>query len=345
MLTHHNYFEIEADTHYDLGLRTGELFGNFMRQSLEIAKQDAAWPATLDSARAYVGVTAMVFPQLIEEVHGYAEGARVCFEEAWTLLMEDELSDAPNEKCTTIITNKGSLIAHNEDWEMDEKESICVLRKTIAGLSILELFYMNTLGGNAISINSHGFVQAVNSLVPTDEQIGVPRNVIARWLSQTKNPESDFWTLSRLPRSSGYHHSIVNRTGHIWSIECTAKRQVLTKPRAPFVHTNHFLTELASYEGEDSLRGTQARYRCAWQNVRDWMPVADIEKLAEDTSEGNEQSIFNDRTIGRMVVDFAHMTANIWLRREDEKGWVAYPLDLVSTSRVTRSGATNANKL
>lgn len=342
MTTHRNYFEIAADTHYELGLRQGELFGEFMRLSLEEERRKSSWLPNVERARAYVGVTAMLFPQFIEEVHGYAEGARVCFEDAWALMLEDELSEFAHDKCTTIITNGGSLIAHNEDWEVNAKESICVLRKTVGSVSVLELFYLNTLGGNAISINSHGFVHAVNSLAHEDHQIGVPRNFVSRWLSETKSPEVDFWTLARLPRSSGYHHNIVGADGQIWSIECTAKRQTLTKPKSPFVHTNHYLTPLSKYESEDGIRGTRTRFRCASEGVKARMSLESIQQLLDDKSEGEKKSIFNDRTIAQMIVDVEQLTAYVWLRREEDKGWVPYPIGLTSAGSNTRRGAASA---
>jgi hypothetical protein len=345
MTTHQNYFEIAADTHYELGLRMGELFGSHMRKSLEEEKQYDEWCDNLEHARSYVGITAMLFPQLIEEVHGYAEGARVCFEEAWALLLEDELSEFAHDKCTTIVTNGGSLIAHNEDWEISEAESICVLRKSVGGVSVLELFYVNSLGGNAISINSHGFVHAVNSVAHKDHQFGVPRNFVARWLSETKNPENDFWTLSRLPRSSGYHHSIVSADKRLWSIECTATRQTVIHPTTPFVHTNHYVTDLSKYESEEGIRGTRTRYRCASENVRERMSLQGIQDLLDDTSEGEKKSIFNNRTIAQMIVDLERMTAYVWLRREDEEGWVAYPIGLASASSLGPRGATPSNTL
>jgi hypothetical protein len=205
------------------------------------------------------------------------------------------------------------------------------------------LFYVNSLGGNAISINSHGFVHAVNSLAHGDHQIGVPRNMVARWLSGTKSPENDFWSLARLPRSSGYHHSIVSVDGRIWSIESTATRQTITKPTSPFVHTNHFLTHLAKYESEDGIRGTRTRYRCASEGVRERMPLESVQELLDDTSEGDKKSIFNDRTIAQMIVDIEQMTAYIWLRREEEKGWVAYPIDAAPAETVKRRGVASTN--
>lgn len=326
MKTHQNYFEIEADTYYDLGLRRGELFGEFLRDTLDKRKRYRSWKTDLERARWYVQPAQKAFPQLIEEVHGYAEGARVCFEETWMMILEDELTEVSAEKCTTIVTNRGSLIGHNEDWERDAEESICILRKKVRDLSTLELCYMNTLGGNAISVNSHGFVHSINSLAHIDHQLGVPKNLVARWLSESSAPDDDYPKLEQLERASGYHHCLVSFDGKIWSIECAAQRQILTRPSSPFVHTNHYLTDLARLEDDENVPGTRTRLRRATKKVTDSMSVDQMKQLLSDSSEGKTNSILNDRTIGRMVVDIKQRMAHVWLLREKESGWVSYPL-------------------
>jgi Acyl-coenzyme A:6-aminopenicillanic acid acyl-transferase len=327
MSTHDNYFEINVDTNYELGLRKGELFGKFMRQSIEELQEDEDWDYDLGRARSYVSHASKAFPHLIEEVHGYAEGARVCFEEAWRLIIEDELIEYDGGRCSTMITNDGTMIAHNEDWwEEDADQAICVLRRTVGGVSTLELFYMNTLGGNSVSINSHGFVQAINSLAMNDNQVGVPRNLVCRWLSDTSSPDHDLQILQGMRRASGYHHNLINRQGQIWSIECSAIQEVLVKPEAPFVHTNHYLSDLSRFENEESIRGTYTRYRCALDMTQDRMSVKGCKRLLGDVSEGKRNSLFNEWTVARVVVDLNDQVAHVWLRRESEKGWVPYDL-------------------
>jgi hypothetical protein len=339
MSRHVNYYEIEVDTHYELGLRKGELFGEFMREAIEEFKEDEDWDYDLGLARSYASHANKAFPHLVEEVRGYAEGARVCFEEAWMLIVEDELIEYDGGRCSTMITNGGRMIAHNEDWwEEDADQAICVLRRTVGGVGALELFYMNTLGGNSLSINSHGFVQAVNSLAMNDHQIGVPRNVVCRWLSETSDPDHDLAVLQNLRRASGYHHNLISRQGQIWSMECTAIREVLVKPTAPFVHTNHYLSGLSQYQSEESIRGTHTRYRCALEGTQPRMDVKSCKRLLSDVAEGNRRSLFNEWTVARVIVDLEGQEAHIWLRRETEKGWVAYDLaPLFSTEESQRN--------
>jgi hypothetical protein len=323
-MQHDNFFSIEADTHFDLGQRKGQLFGEYLRKKLARLTTARWWSRFVRRSRDYLGVTRQYFPQLVAEYEGYARGASVAFEDLWTFELLDEMTEG-GDRCTTVVTNNGFLVAHNEDWTPDAADGLCLLKRTVGEHSAFELFYLNTLGGNSISINSRGIVHAVNSLEHRDRQIGVPRNVVARWMSDAHSPEDAYAALQNVPRAGGYHHTFVSAAGEVWSIECSAGRQVLTRPSMPFVHTNHFLSDsLRSLELADDDEGTYRRYQSASGGVRELMSQEDAQELLSDTSQGRRRSIFNARTIARMVIDVDHMVANVWLARERQKGWLSY---------------------
>ncbi len=323
-MLHTNYFEIVAPTHYDAGLEQGRLFGRLLRDSVETLKHEGPWTEAVRRAQPYLAASRHRFPELIEEFEGCAEGAELPLDDLWVLnaedeLFGDELFGNDGDHCTTVITNDASLVAHNEDWSEDDRDAICVLRRTVGDFSTLELFYWSTLGGNAICVNSHGYVQSINTLTHTDRQIGVPRNLVARWLSETDSPERDFKQLCKIPRSSGYNHNLVAADGQVWNIECSAKRQKLTRARTPFVHTNHFLTRLRRLEGNDEPE-THARFDYAAANVESHMSVDMLQALM------STPPVLNEATIARMIVDQKRQVASIWLLREATKGWVEYAL-------------------
>ena len=241
---HNNFYIVEAENNFELGLLLGKKFGNFARAKIDENKKEAGWILKVEQSRKYLSLTENSFPLYIEELQGYAKGAGVEFIDLWTISLEDEISLKSLNKCTTIITNKGKLFSHNEDWEKGSDDCVCLLLKRIGKLSILEIYYFDTLGGNSISINSNGFVVSVNALVQRDRKIGIPRDVIARFLSETNNPEDDFLKLKNMPRSVGYNFNIVNKEGKIWNIEYNSVEAILTKPESPYVHTNHCLSEL-----------------------------------------------------------------------------------------------------
>jgi len=220
--SHSNFFSIVAKDNFELGVLMGEKFGEFARNTINENIQELDWSIRQERAKEYLDVTNRYFPNYVAELQGYAEGAKVDFLNLWTTSLEDEVHQGLVDKCTTIVANEGKLISHNEDWDKDSENYVCLLLKKVGEITILELYYFNTLGGDSVSINSHGFITSVNTLVHSDKKLGIPRNVIARWLSETKNPEDDFLKLKKLPRSLGFNFNILSRKGEIWNIEYVA---------------------------------------------------------------------------------------------------------------------------
>ena len=332
-MAHTFYHEVEANTHAALGDKLGNLFGELTRADVAEAGAQRDWKHKVSASRRLLKKTEQYFPHYVEELNAYADAAGIPLLELWALSVEDELDEAGREKCTTVVTNGGKLISHNEDWDEDADEAICILRKTLAGTTLFEIYYSAVpLGGCAISINSNGYLQAINSLTQSDRQIGVPRNVIARWLSETRDVPADFEALKAIPRSSGYNHVFVNSQGEAFDMECTATRQVLARPSLPYVHTNHSLSsELEGYDGAEKGDGTFKRYVAACRLMTARMTVSELITLSSDETGGRRTSILNQDTIGRMVVDLENHIVKVGLRREKKDGWIDYPLDFLSS--------------
>ncbi len=327
---HANFFTFQADTNFELGLQLGSQFQSEIQAKMDATVRDEAWTQKLERAKEYLAATEASFPQYVEEIRGYAQGASVDLLEVWTQSLEDEFNHYRGEHCTSIITNEGKLLAHNEDWTTDAADQICIIQKTVGSLTIFELNYFVTLGGNSASINSHGYVQLINTLSHIDWQMGTPHNVIARFMSETNDPVRDFERLSSVRRSTGYNHNIISPDGVMRNIEATANRQVLLRARLPFVHTNHYLSpQLSSFEATVSA-STRRRYEVACARVQPHMSVQELMDVASDTTQGPDLSIFNERTIARMIIDLEKRVAHCWLAREADKGWIAYPLTFLS---------------
>lgn len=330
-MNHACYREVDAKTHAELGAKLGELFGDRARENVDYACRQRHWGRKVDAALPLLECAQRRFPHYVEELQAYARAARVALNDLWAVSLEDELDDSRKEKCTTVVTNGGKLMSHNEDWDEDSDEEICLLEKTCAGLTILEIYYYAVpLGGSALSINSNGYIQAINSLTHADGQVGVPKSVIGRWMSETRDVRADFAQLKGMARSSGYNHVLVHRQHGVLDIECTAARQVLLEPPLPFAHTNHLLSpELKELDNAEAGEGTFERYESACQLMKPAMTVAELAALTSDASRGRKRSINNRETIGRVVIDLESRIAKVWLRREQELGWIDYPLDFL----------------
>lgn len=331
-MIHQNYHEVEGDSPAACGRALGRLFGANVQDYIGHARADRGWPARRQDAQSLLLETARYFPDYVEELTAYAKAAGVDLLDLWTISIEDELDDDGTEKCTTVITNNGRLIGHNEDWGPDASDDICILKKRCGEVTTLELYYYGCpLGGAAISFSSRGYVQAINSLDHTDWQVGVPKMVLARRLSEMENIDSELEGLLAIPRSSGFAHNLVDRSGRVTVVETTATRDSVQNPNLPSVHTNHLLCPtLEALQGEPDGKSTFRRYKSARGLARPVMDDRQMKRLLSDESRGSASSLFNRNTIARAVVDLDKGLASFWLRREAKKGWIDYPVNFFS---------------
>jgi hypothetical protein len=326
---HNNYFTVKSDSYFDLGVQTGQLFKSQAHAALD-SQED--WGTKVDFANTLLDISSRYFPNYIEELKGYAQGAEIDFIDMWTLGLEDdaEIGTKLNEKCSTLITNNGLLTGHNEDsYDSGLEETVCILRKEINDFKTLEIFYYNTIGGTSIGVNSSGIVHSINTLIGSKvKRTGIPKTLIARKLMDTINPKEDYSFLKSLPRLSGFNHNFSTINKEIYTVEFTVDSNMdLIRVMGSFCHTNHQLNEDIEYEKEKS--GTLSRLEFANEKISDLQTVEDMKLLLSNNSFGDEKSLYNKRTIANMIVDLEGGVALIKLGREPELGWVEYELDFI----------------
>jgi len=328
-MQHINYYEVEGSDQVELGRALGAKFGYKIREYIADFEDvdEPAWRR----ARVLLKQTDKYFPKYVAELQAYADAADVELLDLWAVAIEDELSAEASERCTTVVTNEGRLIGHNEDWDPDASTEICILKKRTRSTTSLELYYYGcALGGVAFSISSHGYIQSVNSIAHTDTRDGVPKHVIARSLSDLRFGATDLERLLAVPRSSGFAHTLVDRTARLTNIECTATQHQVTKPRTPFVHTNHLLDPGLTHLRRIASGGSSAqRFEDAVAMASPTMDATSMMRLVGDQSRGKSKSVFNRDTIARVIVDFDKRIAYFWLKQESEKGWVPYSIDFL----------------
>jgi len=328
-----HYHEIEGSDPEHCGHQLGLMFASTVRRYVSEARAAKAWEDHKRRAALLLNSTEQYFPARARELKAYAAAANVALLDLWTMSIKDELDSDASEQCTTIVTNGGGLIGHNEDWDRDAAEDICILKKKCGSMTTLQLYYYGSpLGGTALTICSAGHIQTINSLQNEYKQIGVPKVVLARELSELGAVAMQLDDLLAIPRSSGFAHNLVDRAGRVTSIEATAADYVMCRPRTPFVHTNHPVGgAVQEQKCAAGHRSTFTRFETARKHVSPSMARSSLERLLSDTSQGRRCSIFNCSTIARGIVDLNERAAWFWLRREAELGWVRYNIEFLFT--------------
>lgn len=332
MRPHENFFQIVASDHYEAGLLGGRLFRRPLQTLVWDFKSDGRWRRRVKAAERLLMETEAKFPQYVEELRGMAKGADVPLLPLWASCMEAEIAD----RCTTVVTNRGLLVGHNEDWNREAANWIVILQRRIGAQESFQLHYLGSLGGNAISANAHGCVHAVNSLAHSDRGSGVPRDVIARWLSDGDSARSEVF--GKVSRTSGYHHTLVQ--GKVASIESSAREHVIIEPVLPFVHTNHYVSRLRHDHPGDGGAHSRTRLERAQALARAEMSALEMMNLLDDRKDGPEAGLCNERTIAGMVIDLETGMAHVRLVRESRRGWVTYPLDFLPSGKGLAKGRT-----
>lgn len=206
-------------------------------------------------------------------------------------------------------------------------------KKKLKNFTTLELYYPACpLGGVSISISSAGIIHAINSLPGISNGHGIPKQVIARAVSDLTEedltwPYDCLHKLMQIPRDDGFAHTLLRSDGKVIAIESNRDEYSLQKREAPFVHTNHYCNP--NFNRPDAINGTKSswkRYDYACQHLCAARSKEDLITLASDKSEGKSKSLRNRNTIASVVIDRASNLASIWLKREKKKGWIDYPL-------------------
>jgi len=325
-MRHTHYYRVKARTHFELGYKLAKLFKSPSLDTYRvILKQTFFNKKILSESQIYFHLTQEYFPNYIEELKGYANGLGVDFGSFWLTFLFEELNAYP-EKCTSCFSSDGMIIGHNEDFDDYFKKRISLVEKTVGDISIFELYYYNSLGGTSCSVNSHGYVQTINTQNHTDQRIGIPRNVIARWLSETVSPEKDYEKMKKIMRSMGYSHTFGNMNGVVRNIESSANASQYVDVKLPFVHTNHYLTDLSIYEDKQRPGNSIERFDQATKLIATVKTAQDMMTLLEAVSSLASNKERKSDTIARMVIDLKNSVVWCWLQRESAIGWIKYPL-------------------
>lgn len=295
--------EVNADSHYEagrqLGIKTKELQQMFFARFIP----ECPWDVLIAKSLPFLAITEQIFPQFVLELRGLAEGIGVPFERVWAIQCRDEvLGLLKNEKCSSVFirTDTGWLVGHNEDdfWNGFSKEEVrqlyFIVHKTIAGSSIFYLGFPSMVGGETVSLHSSGVIQTINTLHHINIQIGVPRNIIARALSEMRSLDTIQTTLSQTKRASGYCHTfLIDNT--LSCIESTEASYELIDTGDRFVHTNHYLGSLSRFEESEDEGHAITLGRCSniRQKIHAVQTVDDLKEVLHAKTD-SENSIYRD---------------------------------------------------
>jgi len=237
----------------------------------------ADWAEMQQRALAYIPVLEQHAPDLLQEMRGIAEGARLGFAEILTLNVRTELvagvrraSPAPgyddviaaNERagvaqhgeCTTVAAFPGAtahgntLLAQTWDWYGEQRAACVILRiEEPDAPTILTLTEAGILA--KIGLNSAGVGVSLNILFSEGDgtQPNMPVHILLRRALQQRSFADAVDMLRATPAAASSCITIVEATGAGASLEVTPHGVGVLEPHnGTLAHTNHCVTEPAS---------------------------------------------------------------------------------------------------
>ncbi len=254
-----------SGTHREIGLAHGEELREAVRASLDvrmsrciqIAKK-AGNEMDPDVVRA-LGRECLAHlgefsPGQLEEVQGIAEGAGVSPEEVLItsgytdvkdLLARGKLGGAC--ECTALwagpeaTTDGAAFVAQTWDMFSEAADDVLWLKLAVDDQpTVFLLSYAGCLG--MTGMNDRGVALAINNLIPTDAQVGVPWTFLNRAILAADDAEDAYAAMRRARLCSGHNFVIGDSSGKGFSVETTGTKMIrIDPPESTYAHSNHYL--------------------------------------------------------------------------------------------------------
>jgi isopenicillin-N N-acyltransferase-like protein len=259
-------------------------------QSFFRAASGMSWDEGVVASRKFLVYAEAAFPYLVQELQGIAEGAGVPFQDVWLLNCYEGVMDTAGGRggCTCMAlrqehTDTGHvLMAHNEDWISQDRENIYLVRADpTEGVPFLGMSYGGLLVN--IGLNAEGIGVAINSVYPTDGQVGVPRIVYSRAVLDARTIGEAIGACLVPDRDGGYSYLLADANGELYTVETSARSHALIYGEEGWlVHTNHYLSaSMRAIEQPGRYIGSHVRYHRAQRLLQERLGVISVTSLQE----------------------------------------------------------------
>jgi isopenicillin-N N-acyltransferase like protein len=236
-----------------------------------------AWDEVRSRAGAFVAPIDVFDVELLPEIEGIAEGARVDAEDVLAINLRTEIMfgldarpgrTAPTE-CTALgavgeAAATGPIAAQNWDWKPGARETCVVLACAPTGgpgfVTVVEAGLLAKCG-----MNEAGLALVTNALTSSRDRgaPGIPYHTILRRVLTSTTMDEAIEAIEEGPRGSSANYLLVSREGRATNIETTpgGPDDALRRDADRLVHANHFtwptprpFKDVGRVDGEDSLR-------------------------------------------------------------------------------------------
>jgi predicted choloylglycine hydrolase len=254
-----------SGNHYDLGFAVGRNASGLIRNSLDYYRdilRREGWIGPWKLPEGYIEAARNIYPHYLEELQGMAAGSSVKFEDLFFLnALEEALETSSSAACTAIgiYKNNQAWLGHNEDWYAEDSRSVIIIEGRPKGkpafISVTAAPFLPAVG-----MNEAGIAQGVNSLIPEDFRIGIPRMFAARAVLEAESIEEAVTYATPERRAGGYNHLLVHKNGQLANLETSAEKNEFITANDSIYHTNHYTGQLMKELEKGTWESSKSRY-------------------------------------------------------------------------------------
>lgn len=308
-------------SHRDVGYAIGENFRDKIRESVLVRREGIEnYKDLRRESQNHFLETLRFFPKYIEELTATAIAANVgimdlFFANTRSLYDGGVASESGelviHDKCTTVVSfnNGEAIVGHNEDWATENIDDLYILKATVGGTKFIGINYVNELPGTSASMNSWGLVQGINE-VHQKETVGIPKNFLARAVLECKTLDEADTMIRRVKQDTGFNHLLV-QGDRVKDVEIAGGKVKATNLKnEPYVHTNHFLSDLKKYETFHT-KSSAHRFKKASELLTNGMNEQDIVGILSDKSDKDFPICRHDATLASLIFKPAKGEVNI----------------------------------
>lgn len=279
---------------FDMGRQAGrkcaklaKAYRSSMAESIE-HYTGMSWAKAVSRGKLYLPHAEAFYPDFVEEIRGYSEGAKVPFEDAFTLCCHELLSPMGFKGCTDVAANgdvtlEGDvLIGHNEDWSGDQLGAVVLLHaKPSKKPEFVTTAYAGLLPSSGM--NSAGISLTGNALSPNDVRIGIPKVFPVRKVLEARRIGEALESAMPEARASSYNNICSDSNGEIYSLEGSATDfAVIYAHDGYLVHTNHYTADkMRRFEEDPNWTSCSTfRYHRAMRLIEGQLGMVTVETIA-----------------------------------------------------------------
>ena len=276
-----------SGTNYEIGYAIGKRFGENIREGM---RRRSKWFADLEAvakgkfAKEFDGCVAAAkkyFPQYVEELQGWGDGAGVPLEDlmiasTWAELTAMKRGTGEGEKgeCSTISLNDGKriILAHNEDSSAAYKGLMFWLKAAPKNGRAFQCFsYPCFLPGNSPGFNEAGVIQTTNYTPCAEWRVGIPRYFLNRAIFDAASLDEAIKVATHPERGYGNHHNLTStKEGRILSVEVTPSKYEVREVNGVYFHTNHLILDSMKEQPQFPGKSSLTRHAVLTKLTKEW---------------------------------------------------------------------------